>query len=95
MTYQQRIEVLDTRLADLPGAVVAFSGGVDSAALLHACARVLGSRVLAVTADSPSLPRAELQDAERLAASMAVRHLVLPTSELDRPDYRANASDRC
>ena len=95
-TYQHRLRDLDARLTAFPGVVVAFSGGVDSAALLHACARVLGARVLAVTADSPSLPRAELEDAVRLAGSMGTRHLVLETAErLSRPDYRRNAGDRC
>lgn len=94
-TYDQRLQSLDARLAELPGAVVAFSGGVDSAALLHACVRVLGDRVLAVTADSPSLPRAELADAARLASLIGARHLVIETEEISRPDYRRNDPDRC
>ena len=50
---------------------------------------------LTVTADSPSLPRSELQQARELAAAIGVRHVVLPTNELERPGYRANAGDRC
>ncbi len=95
MTYDARILDLRSRLRSLPGAVVAFSGGVDSAMLLHACAQELGARVLAATADSPSLPRAELAEARDLADELAVRHAVIHTHELERADYRRNGSDRC
>ena len=95
MSVAPRVQDLDARLRALPGAVVAFSGGVDSSALLHACARVLGARVLAVTADSPSLPRVELDDARALASVLGVRHLVVKTRELARHAYRRNDADRC
>lgn len=95
LPYEQKLAVLRAALRDLPGAVVAFSGGVDSTALLAACVEALGDRVVAVTADSPSLPRAELAEAQQLAARLGVRHVVLPTHELDRAEYRANAGDRC
>lgn len=95
LPYAERLALLQQRLSALPGAIVAFSGGVDSTALLHACVQALGERVVAVTADSPSLPRAELQAAAELAHGLAVRHVVLPTQELERPEYRANAGDRC
>lgn len=95
LPYEDKVVRLHTRLAALPGAVVAFSGGVDSTALLHACGQALGERVVAVTADSPSLPRAELAATRELAARIGVRHVVLATHELERPGYRANAGDRC
>lgn len=87
---------LDAHLASLRGLIVAFSGGVDSAVLLHAAVRVLGAdRVLAVTARSPSLPARELDAACSLARSIGVEHRVLETQELEREAYRANATDRC
>lgn len=95
LPFEQKLVLLRAALAPLPGAVVAFSGGVDSTALLAACAEALGDRVVAVTADSPSLPRAELAEAQALAQRLGVRHIVLPTHELDRAEYRANAGDRC
>ena len=95
MEFEAKVAALDARLRALPGAVVAFSGGVDSAMLLHACRAALGERVLAVTADSPSLPRAELEAATAFAAAHGVRHEVVATHELARPGYRANEQDRC
>ena len=95
LPYEQKLAHLHRELGSLPGAVVAFSAGVDSTALLHACQAVLGDRAVAVTADSPSLPRSELQEAQDLALSIGSRHVVLPTDELSRAGYRENAGDRC
>jgi uncharacterized protein len=75
--------------------VVAFSGGVDSAYLAIVAASVLGDRALAVTADSPSYPDAHRQLARRVAADFSLRHEVIETREMDRPDYRSNPSNRC
>ncbi len=86
---------LEEILAGLPSLAVAFSGGVDSAVLLHAATRFLGRRAVGVLADSPSLPRAELAGARELAASIGARLAIVRTDELDDPRYAANAGDRC
>lgn len=84
------------QLGACEGLVVAFSGGVDSAVLLHAARQVLGrARVIAVTARSPSLPASELQGAIRVAEELDVEHQVVETDELARPGYRRNDRDRC
>lgn len=76
--------------------VVAFSGGVDSAYLAAAATRMLGvDRVLCVTADSPSYPARHRDIATRLASEFGLRHEFLPTSEMMRPEYQANPTNRC
>jgi pyridinium-3,5-biscarboxylic acid mononucleotide sulfurtransferase len=84
------------RLGRLDRLVVAFSGGVDSAVVLAAAVRALGAdAVLAAIADSPSLARAELAAARRVAGQIGARLLVLATDEHTDPGYQANAGDRC
>jgi uncharacterized protein len=75
--------------------VVAFSGGVDSTFLARAAKDALGDRARLVTADSETYPAAELAETRRLAAGLGMRHEVVRTRELDRPEYARNAPDRC
>jgi uncharacterized protein len=91
-----RLDRLDGLVRELGSVLVAFSGGADSAFLLAAAARALGpGNVVAATAVSASLPRAELDAAARLAGGLGVRHVRPRTREMDRDGYRANAGDRC
>lgn len=76
-------------------AVVAFSGGVDSAFLLHAAKKALGGRVLAVTATSPTYPRSEREEAVRLADLFGVPHRLVESNELEIPGFSENPPDRC
>jgi uncharacterized protein len=75
--------------------LIAFSGGVDSAYLAIAAAEALGPRALAVTADSPSYPDTHRRLALSIATDFGFPHEVIHTDELDRPEYRANPSNRC
>ena len=75
--------------------LVAYSGGVDSAYLAWAAHRALGSRMLAVIADSPSLARTHLADAIAFAEEQAIPIKVISTAELERPDYVRNDGQRC
>ena len=54
-----------------------------------------GAKAVAVTADSPSVPRAEIADARRLAEQIGIRHLVVATDEFADPDYVRNDGSRC
>ncbi len=82
-------------LGGLPGVAVAFSGGIDSTVVAKAAMLALGERAVAVTADSPSVPRSELEDAVRIAQLIGIRHLVVATHEFDNPDYLKNDGTRC
>ena len=75
--------------------VVAYSGGVDSAYLAWAANRAKPGQVLCVTADSPSYPRRHRDIAEAIAREFHLPHEFVHTSELERPEYRANPSNRC
>lgn len=79
----------------LPGAIVAYSGGADSAFLADIAHEVLGARMLAVTAVSASLAPEERAAARALAAERGWRHEEIATHELDKPEYRRNEPDRC
>src|SRR5438128_5663867 len=76
-------------------AAVAFSGGIDSTVVAKAAHLALGDRAVAVTADSPSVPRSELEDAGRLAQQIGIRHRIVATEEFEDRDYVRNDGTRC
>jgi uncharacterized protein len=82
-------------LGGLPGVAVAYSGGIDSTVVAKAAFLALGARAVAVTADSPSVPRSELAEARAIARLIGIRHVVVATEEFDNPDYQRNDGTRC
>jgi uncharacterized protein len=91
-----RLDALAADLRSRGSVMVAYSGGADSAFLLAAAVRALGSdRVVAATGYSDSLPQAERDPARSFAESLGVTVLTPETHEMDREGYRANAGDRC
>jgi uncharacterized protein len=92
---EQKRRALCDRLRGLGRLMVAYSGGTDSAYLAYAAYQVLGSQMLAVIADSPSLARADLQSAIDFAAAHSIPLRIVQTNELADPDYVRNSGDRC
>jgi len=90
-----RLALLEARLAALSSLMVAYSGGVDSAFLAATAHRVLGDRMLAVLADSPSLARRDMEQACSFARSLQMPLQVIATDELERPEYQRNDANRC
>jgi uncharacterized protein len=91
----EKIQRLREILATHSPLVIAYSGGVDSAYLLAVARETLGENVLAVIADSASLPRQALAEAVALAQEIGAKLEVVPTDELANPEYAANPLNRC
>jgi len=90
-----KLEKLRTLLQSYGSCLVAYSGGVDSVFLARVAHEVLNNRALAAIADSPSLPRRELQEALDIAAKFAFPVRVLQTQEFANANYTANPANRC
>ena len=95
-TYAAKREAVLARIRAGGSALVAFSGGVDSSVLLALAGEALGrDRVLAVTVDSPFVPRVDLAVARDLARNLDLPHEVVRLDPLALPELKNNPPDRC
>ena len=82
-------------LSGMGSVIVAYSGGTDSAYLAWAAHRVLGTKAVAITADSASIPESHKRDAEDFVRRFGIPHEYIETHEFDNPDYIKNDQNRC
>jgi uncharacterized protein len=91
----EKLNQLRELLRSYGSCLVAYSGGVDSVFLAYLANEVLGEKSLAVIADSPSLPRRELEEALEIARRFSIPVRVVRTKEFENPAYLANPNNRC
>ncbi|NOX98039.1 MAG: ATP-dependent sacrificial sulfur transferase LarE [Nitrospirae bacterium] len=92
---ETKLKNLEKILKEMQSILIAFSGGVDSTFLVKVAHDILGKEVLAVTAQSPSYPDSELQEARELAHKIGIEHLIIDSEELDNEDFAKNPPRRC
>ena len=90
-----KYERLQEHIGGLGRVLVAYSGGVDSSLVAFVAAQTLGDDALAVTSGSKSLKRSDLALSEELADKWNMRHRIIVTDEVLKPEYRANPVNRC
>ncbi|MDQ1254637.1 MAG: pyridinium-3,5-biscarboxylic acid mononucleotide sulfurtransferase [Euryarchaeota archaeon] len=91
----EKIEMIVEAIRARGSAVIAFSGGVDSATLAALAYEALGEKSLAVTIESPVFPRQELEAAVQTACEIGIRHKTIRLSQMDIPEFSANSINRC
>ena len=94
MEIEDKEKALLASLERYGSIAVAFSGGVDSSYLCAVAFLGLGARSLAVTIDSPLIPRSEIEDARRVAAIVGIPHAIIREERIDDA-VAANPPDRC
>ena len=92
---QGKLNQLRALIAQLPSALVAYSGGVDSTFVLAVAHEVLGAKALGLTTASAAVPARELEEARLLAADIGAEHVVVDTDEVAIDAYAENPTNRC
>lgn len=95
VSAQDKLAQLRENLSQLSRVLIAYSGGVDSAFLLHVAHGLLGERAQAVIGISPSLLPEELEEARALARHIGANLREVQTHEIEDPNYNSNPNNRC
>ncbi len=90
----EKFRTLCNIIEDYQSGIIAFSGGVDSSLLAYLSHHLLNES-LAVTADSPTLPRAELLEAQEFAKKYNLNHRIISHNELEDDNFKMNDERRC
>jgi pyridinium-3,5-biscarboxylic acid mononucleotide sulfurtransferase len=90
-----RVDAMLEELKALGSALVAFSGGVDSALVVKFAFDALGDKAVAMTAVGPAVPEEEAEAARDFTRALGVKHLFIESHELADPRYANNPTDRC
>jgi uncharacterized protein len=94
-SLRKKTELIIEELRGFHRVIVAFSGGVDSTLVAYLARLAVRDQAIAVTADSPSLPSSELEEAKLLAEKIGLKQIVVRTDELEDPNYTLNPVNRC
>ena len=95
-TLADKLRIIRETIESFGSAIVAYSGGVDSALVSHLTHELLGaSNTLIVTAVSESLAEYELEDARCLAAERGWNFRTIATAEMQDERYLRNDGTRC
>ena len=76
-------------------ALVALSGGVDSAVAALAAKKALGNGAIAITANYMTLAKEELAAAQRVAREIGIQHKMIEYNELENTSFVKNDTMRC
>lgn len=91
---ETRQATLRASLTQVESAIIALSGGVDSALLAKVCHTVLGDKAAAATIVSPMLAQCDLEDAKAVAKAIGITHILVQADRIE-PEVSRNAKDRC
>ena len=95
MNQMEKVENIKKILKKSGGVAVAFSGGADSSLLVYLAKQSLGGQAIAVTANISSLAEGELEDAQRIAREIGIRHFIVDYDEFNEAGFAENSPDRC
>jgi pyridinium-3,5-biscarboxylic acid mononucleotide sulfurtransferase len=91
----EKEERLKTLLSGYGAIAIAYSGGVDSTYLADVAHEVLAGGARMILADSPSLPRSELDEATQIARARGWNLTIIATREFANETFLKNDEKRC